>query len=93
MIFGVFVARKDTPIDVLQEAHAALLTGLVAFEDSDEKREAVIQWAMGRSDLSHERLDQYFGEVFNRLDPHHMNGLHRFLSEACHLPDELEFAW
>ena len=93
MIFGVFVARNDTPLDVLKEAHAALLSGLVEFEQSDEKRESVIQWAMGRSDLSHERLDQYFGEVFNRLDSHHMDGLHRFLSEACGLPKPLEFAW
>ena len=30
MIFGVFVARKDTPIEPLQQAHAALLDNLEA---------------------------------------------------------------
>jgi len=93
MVFGVFVARKDTPIEVLKRAHEALLLGLIRFEESESKREAVIQWAMERSDLSHSRLDQYFGEVFNRLDEHHMEGLQRFLSEACGLPKPLEFAW
>ena len=93
MVFGVFVARKDTPVEEIKTAHTALLSGLHEFERSNEKREAVIQWAMGRSDLSHRRLDQYFGEVFNRLDNHHMEGLHRFLSEACDLPLPLEFAW
>lgn len=93
MVFGVFVARKDTPVDALKQAHSALLTGLNEFEKSEAKREAVIQWAMGRSDLTHSRLDQYFGEVFNRLDSHHMEGLHRFLSEACDLLEPLEFAW
>lgn len=93
MIFGVFVARKDTPLHLVQAAHQALLANLEGFENDADKRHAVIEWSMTRSDLSFERLDQYYGEVFNRLNPHHVNGLKTFLREACELKDEPEFAW
>jgi len=93
MIFGVFVARKDTPLHLVQAAHQALLANLEGFENDSAKRHAVIEWSMTRSDLSFERLDQYYGEVFNRLNSHHVKGLKTFLREACELDDEPEFAW
>lgn len=93
MIFGVFVARRDTPVALLKEAHGALLNNLIQFEKGDEKRSAVIEWSMAKSDLSFERLDQYYGEVFNRLNQHHLKGLFRFLSQACNMASTPEFAW
>ena len=48
---------------------------------------------MEKSGLTHERLDQYYGEVFNRLNAHHLNGLFRFLEQACGMKNEPQFAW
>ena len=45
-IFGVFVARRDTPQSLLKEAHAALIANLETFESNTDKREAVIHWSM-----------------------------------------------
>jgi predicted solute-binding protein len=93
MIFGVFVARKDTPLPLLRSAHQALLSNLDVFEMNTKKRNSVIAWSMDKSGLSFERLDQYYGEVFNRLNQHHLDGLFRFLNKACHIAKEPEFAW
>jgi chorismate dehydratase len=92
MIFGVFVARRDTPLDALAQAHRALLKNLERFEENPEAREQVIAWSMEKSGLAYERLDQYYGEVFNRLNEHHLEGLFRFLTHACKLKDEPQFA-
>ena len=93
MIFGVFVARKDTPLPMLKAAHASLVSNLERFESDVGKRNAVIEWSMRKSGLSHERLDQYYGEVFNRLNHHHLSGLYRFLQHACGMETEPQFAW
>jgi chorismate dehydratase len=93
MIFGVFVARRDTPVAALREAHRALLSNLEAFEHDPKKRHDVIEWSLTKSDLSYDRLDQYYGEVFNRLSPHHLDGLFRFLENACSMELKPEFAW
>ena len=93
MIFGVFVARADTPPSLVRKAHAVLLSNLVQFENDDEKREHVIRWSMEKSGLTYQRLDKYYGEVFNRLNKHHLDGLFKFLSEACSMEDEPRFAW
>ena len=39
MVFGVFAARKDTPVEVVQAAHQALLKRLDAFEKDPLTRE------------------------------------------------------
>jgi predicted solute-binding protein len=93
MIFGVFVARADTPPALVRQAHAVLLANLVQFEDNPSKREHVIAWSMEKSGLTHDRLDRYYGEVFNRLNQHHLDGLFRFLSEACGMAEPPRFAW
>jgi hypothetical protein len=71
----------------------ALLHRLDLFENNLEVRESVIEWSMSRSDLNHDRLDRYFGEVFNRLDGEHIEGLEEFLVEACNLENGSSFAW
>jgi len=93
MVFGVFAARKDTPIESLRVAQGILTENLRMFEQNSEQREKVIQWALTRSDLDYERLDRYFGEVFNRIDDEHLSGLNEFLVEACGLESGAEFAW
>ena len=84
MVFGVFATRKDTPIEMVREAHGVLVQNhndLKKFLNNGK----VIQWALSRSHLNHERLDRYFGEVFNRIDDIHLAGLNEFLVEACKL--------
>tara|TARA_B110001452_G_C15226294_1_gene425023 strand:+ start:1592 stop:2389 length:798 start_codon:yes stop_codon:yes gene_type:complete len=93
MVFGVFAARKDTPVESLRLAQGMLTENLRLFEQSNEQREKVIQWAVSRSDLDYERLNRYFGEVFNRMDKEHLSGLNEFLIEACDLKNGAEFAW
>ena len=73
-----FRCEERHPLDALKLAHASLVANLERFESEADKREAVIEWSMEKSGLSHERLDQYYGEVFNRLNQHHLNGLFRF---------------
>ena len=38
MVFGVFAARKDTPISTIKKAYDSLLEQLVEFELSNERR-------------------------------------------------------
>ena len=92
MVFGVFVARKDTPVDDLRVAHKALLKQLELFEsDSNFKRE-VVNNASEHSSLSHQRLSDYFNEVFNRLDDAHVDGLEHYLKLVFGI-ESIEFAW
>ena len=93
MVFGVFAARKDTSHEMIVAAHNALEAKLTLFENSDSQRNAVINWSISRSEFSYERLDKYFGEVFNRLDDDHLAGLNQFLIEACDLPNGAQFCW
>lgn len=93
MVFGVFAARKDTPVESLRLAQGMLTENLRLFEQNPKRREKVILWALSRSDLDYERLDRYFGEVFNRIDQEHLSGLNEFLVEACGLQSGAEFAW
>ena len=93
MVFGVFAARKDTPIESLRQAQGALIENLRLFEQKTEQREKVIEWAMSHSELDYQRLDRYFGEVFNRIDREHLDGLNEFLVDACGLEGGAQFAW
>ena len=93
MVFGVFAARKDTPIEDVQAAQQALLARLHHFETDPKERQSVIEWSMSRSDLGYDRLNRYFGEVFNRLDEEHKEGLEQFLVDACGLSEGSMFAW
>ena len=93
MVFGVFAARKDTPVEDVRAAQEALLERLNLFETQPSQRQAVIEWSMSRSDLDYDRLNRYFGEVFNRLDGEHKEGLEQFLVDACGLTQGSTFAW
>ncbi|MDP6333974.1 MAG: menaquinone biosynthesis protein [Candidatus Poseidoniaceae archaeon] len=91
MVFGVFAARKDTPVLEVKAAQKELLKSLNLFESNAEYRNSVIVKAMEKSGLPRSRLEKYFGEVFNRLDKPHIEGLNEFLSKACNLSEGAEF--
>ena len=93
MVFGVFAARKDTPIEAVKTAHAALLTRLDSFETDSLTREKVLLHAHLHSDMSLSRLNRYFGEVFNRLDDEHVYGLEEFLRRCCGMEHPISFLW
>ena len=93
MVFGVFVARADTPRALVAAAHEALLDRLVAFETQPGARSAVLKRAHAHTHLPMDRLDRYFGEVFNRLSPNDHLGLHAFLEHACGLDARPRWAW
>ena len=40
-----------------------------------------------------ERLNKYFGEVFNRLDSEHVEGLQEYLTRCCSMDEEISFLW
>ena len=80
MVFGVFAARKDTPMSDIERAHRLLLKNLEDFENSINIREMVVHTSAMKSHLTIERLQRYFGEVFNRLDEEHILGLNEFLN-------------
>jgi len=91
MVFGVFAARKDTPLADLENAYTILLDNLVEFETQPISREKVIRLSSNHSQLPIERLEQYFGEVFNRLDVEHINGLNTFLQTVFSDQIQAEF--
>lgn len=93
MVFGVFAARKDTPINDIKKAYNSLIEQLEMFENSSGRRDEIIQISADKSGLTRERLNKYFGEVFNRLDQQHIDGLNLFLTEACGKTDYAEFLW
>jgi len=91
MVFGVFATRKDTPIVNVKRAYVSLLEQLTEFESNPKRRDLIVELSSQHSGLSTSRLDQYFGEVFNRLDKQHIIGLNRFLNDACGLDKGAEF--
>ena len=93
MVFGVFAARKDSDIECVKSAYSALKERLVAFENDSEVRSDVISISSKKSSQSVARLERYFGEVINRIDPEDMNGLKLFLKSACKMQDEIVMAW
>ena len=91
MVFGVFATRKDTPIVDVKRAYISLLEQLREFESCSDRRDLIVKLSSQNSGLSTSRLDQYFCEVFNRLDQQHIFGLNRFLKDACGLNRDAEF--
>ena len=91
MVFGVFAARRDTPLGSIKKAYESLLEQLTEFENNQHRRDLIVELSASSSGLSTSRLDQYFSEVFNRLDEDHINGLNRFLRDACGIQQGAEF--
>ena len=93
MVFGVFAARKDSDISSVKSAYTALIQRLIAFETNSSVRKEVIKTSSVKSSQSVDRLERYFGEVINRMDPEDMTGLKQFLNSACQMKEEIRMAW
>ncbi len=93
MVFGVFAARRDSNIADVRDAFTALIGRLTAFENDLRVREEVIQISSRKSSQTIERLERYFGEVINRIDPEDMVGLQLFLKDACGMSQDPAMAW
>jgi chorismate dehydratase len=93
MVFGVFAARADSDLEMVRSAHKALIERLSAFENDEDVRSEVIRVSSEKLSQSVKRLERYFGEVINRIDPDDMRGLKQFLRDACGMEDEPRMAW
>ena len=60
MVFGVFAARRDTPLSSIRKAYDSLLEQLVEFENNESRRDLIVELSASNSGLSVARLDQYF---------------------------------
>jgi len=85
MVFAVFAAHRDSPPEMLADAHRLLVSQLEAFENSDVARQAVVKSTSARSGFSEDRIDQYFNEVKLRLDDDGNRGLSHFLEQVCEI--------
>ena len=70
-----------------------MIQRLIDFETNSSVREEVIKTSSQKSSQSIERLERYFGEVINRMDPEDMTGLEQFLNNACQMQDKVKMAW
>jgi chorismate dehydratase len=84
MVFGVFAARRDSPIDKIQSAKRSLLETLNRFENDLNHRLAVITRSSQRVGFTNERMFKYFqNEVRNRLSIEDELGLAYFADKVC----------
>ena len=93
MVFGVFAARRDTPLATLKLAHRALLERLDDFEKNVSVRSEVIESSAKKTGQSQERIQRYFGEVINRLQSDDLDGLETFLKSVCGMTSIPAHAW
>lgn len=88
MVFGVFAARKDSPINKIKDAHKDMVNQYNNFLENDEFRQEVISKSFEKLVFSEDRISSYFDdEVSNFLDDDGVRGLELFLSEVCGLED------
>jgi chorismate dehydratase len=83
MVFGVFAAHRDAPLEAVRKAHEMLLGQAQKFREDPIRRKEVLESTSARSGFSIDRLDRYFGEVIHELDETAMQGLELFLQEVC----------
>ena len=89
MVFGVFAARRDSPIEIVREAHDDMVEQYSLFESDSKIRATVIGAAAERLGFTMERMESYFErEVSNVLDSNSISGLLHFLREVCGMEEE-----
>ena len=89
MVFGVFAARMDSPIELVREAHDDMVEQYSLFESDSKVRATVIGAAAERLGFTMERMESYFErEVSNVLDSSSISGLLHFLREVCGMEEE-----
>tara|TARA_B100001094_G_scaffold308178_1_gene340553 strand:+ start:1941 stop:2738 length:798 start_codon:yes stop_codon:yes gene_type:complete len=86
MVFGVFAARKDSPLDILKMAQNDMINQYRKFKSDDTFRNDVIAKSSDRLGFEGQRITEYFvDEVSNLLDNDGVKGLELFLSDVCGL--------
>ena len=92
MVFGVFAARKDSPMDSVRRARGDMLEQYSMFMNNESWRNEVISATSENSGISETRISEYFRlGVENRLDTVAVKGLEMFLREACGLRSDIEW--
>lgn len=94
MVFGVFAARRDTPINHLMGAYDDMISQLGKFETDDSWRASVVSRTSEKLGFPYSRMDDYFQrEVRNRMNDRDVEGLTTFLEIACGLEDVPHWAF
>ena len=84
MVFGVFVARRDSSKDILRHAHSEMIKQVELFENDQIWRSSVISRTAKKLGFPEDRVADYFrSEVRNRMSQEDIDGLLLFLEEAC----------
>lgn len=84
MVFGVFVARRDSSTDILRHAHSEMIKQVELFENDQIWRSSVISRTAKKLGFPEDRVADYFrSEVRNRMSQDDIDGLLLFLEEAC----------
>lgn len=84
MVFGVFVARRDSSKDILRRAHSEMIKQVELFENDQIWRSSVISRTAKKLGFPEDRVAEYFrSEVRNRMSQEDIDGLLLFLEEAC----------
>ena len=88
MVFGVFAARIDSPIDHIREAHDTMVNQYEQFVNDPDVRKEVVSDVARRMQYDESRVERYFDEeVGNILDADGIRGLEYFLVEVCKAPE------
>lgn len=86
MVFGVFAARKDSPLEILKSAQNDMVNQYKKFKSNQSFRNDVIAKSSKKLGFEGERITEYFvDEVSNLLDNDGVRGLELFLSQVCGL--------
>lgn len=89
MVFGVFVARRDSPREVLLEAHSQMIEQVETFDSDHNWRKEVIHRTSKKMGFPEERVEEYFEtEVRNKMSDDDIQGLMRFLKDGCGMENE-----
>ena len=90
MVFGVFAARKDSPIAILNKASNDMVRQYDIFLNDNSWKKQVIKRTSLKLGFSETRISEYFSvEVQNRLDEFSKKGLEFFLKEVCEMEEEI----
>ena len=89
MVFGVFAARKDSPIDKVNEACEVMIAQYDQFLSDPDVRKSVIASTSKKVGLSIKRIERYFEyEVSNMLEDESISGLNLFLDRVYGISTE-----
>jgi len=90
MVFGVFAARKDSPIPKLNKARVDMINQYNLFLTDDSWHQQVVSRTSSKLGFPESRISNYFSsEVQNKLDEEAKEGLEYFLREVCGMQSEI----